>query len=68
MTIEEFKTAMRSACDHQAEALAKLMAEFAQELARLETAVKADPLNDRELISLVIEAEVRRYGERLDKL
>ena len=68
MKIEEFKTALRKLFDDQVEAMTTLVAKLALDLQSVETAVKAVPENDRELISLIIEAEFRRYAARLDKL
>jgi hypothetical protein len=66
--IDEYKTALRKACDDQVELMAKILREFAADLTRLEDSVKADPDADRELISLVTNVELQHYAAKLDAL
>ena len=68
MKIDEFKAAMRKACDDQVADMTKLLADFSAELKRLEDTVKAEPGADRKLISLVIAAEIKRYAGKLNAL
>lgn len=68
MKIDDFKAALRKACDDQVDTMSTVVGDFLSEVKRLEDAVKAEPGSDRELISLVIEAELKRYSAKLDSL
>lgn len=68
MSIEEFKAALRKACDTNVAAQDALMKAFASEIDGLVSQAKSTDGADVELIEMTFALEIRRYGGELDKL
>jgi hypothetical protein len=68
MNIEDFKAALRRACDTNVKVQDALIKDFAAEIDGLVSQAKSADGADVELIEMTFALEIRRYGSELDKL